>query len=118
MSEDEELIRLREARMRKMQQESVENSMNQAVQQAQYQQEMERQKEMLLMMILDAEARSRLNTIKLARPEFASNVEMQLIQLYSAGRLRGYTPLSDDQFKEILKQLQSTQQRDFKIKFK
>ncbi len=118
MSEDEELARLREARLRKMQQENANESMNQAIQQAQYQQELERQKEMLMMRILDADARSRLNTIKLAKPEFASNVEMQLIQLFSAGRLTGHIPLSDEQFKEILKQLQSSQQRDFKIKFK
>jgi programmed cell death protein 5 len=116
---DEELMRLRQERMKQMQQQAESNQMmNQAVEQARYQQEMDRQKEMLISIILDADARGRLNTIKLARPEFASNLEMQLIQLYSSGRLAGHIPLSDEQFKSILMQLQNSQQREFKIKFK
>jgi programmed cell death protein 5 len=122
MSEDEELKRLRQDRMKRMQQQAGPNDqgqMQQAMQNAQYQQEVERQKDALLSVILDGEARVRLNTIKMARPEFASNLEVQLIQLYSSGKLSGVVPLSDQKLKELLKQLQNqSQKRDFNIKFK
>lgn len=114
MGEDDEVQRIREERMRQLQQQAMAQQ-----QQAQQMQELDHQKAQIMSVILDSAARSRLNTIKLARPEFAEEVEMQLIQLYQMGRLRGMIPMTDDKFRQILVQLQnSNQTREFNIKFK
>jgi len=67
--------------------------------------QMEKQKQALLKKILTTEARSRLSNLRMAKPEFTKNVEMQLIQVAKTGRMD--LPLDDDQLKKILKKLQS-----------
>jgi programmed cell death protein 5 len=49
----------------------------------------------------------------MVKPEFAEQLELQLIQLAQTGRLK--TPLTDEQLKEILKRLQ-VQRKEFKIR--
>ncbi|WP_184232054.1 DNA-binding protein [Methanococcus maripaludis] len=68
------------------------------MQEQQMQYEMQKQK--ILRQILSEEARSRLARIKLAKPQFAEQVEMQLIQLAQAGKLP--VPLTDEYFKGLL----------------
>lgn len=63
----------------------------------------EEQKREILRKILSSEARERLARIKLARPEFAENVEKILITLYLQGKIK--EQLSDEKFKEFLKKL-------------
>ena len=77
--------------------------------------EAEMQKKALLRKILTPEARERLERIRLARPEFAEAVEMQLIQLAQLGRLP--IPLSDEDFKALLERLSALtkKKRDIKI---
>jgi len=74
----------------------------QNLQQIQQQQRMqyELQKQKILRQILSEEARSRLARIKLAKPEFAEQVEVQLIQLAQMGKLP--IPVSDAQLKMLL----------------
>ena len=55
--------------------------------------------------ILAPEAQQRLNNLKMVKQEFAEQIEMQLIQMAQTGKLP--IPLSDDQLKQILIQLQS-----------
>ncbi|MGY5142805.1 MAG: DNA-binding protein [Nitrosopumilus sp.] len=76
------------------------------------QNEISEQKEQILKQILSPEARSRLNNIKMVKPELANLVEQYLIGMATQGRLPGQ--ISDDQLKQILL---STQQpkRDFKF---
>jgi programmed cell death protein 5 len=50
--------------------------------------------------ILTSEARQRLNRIKLVKPDFASQIELQLIQIAQSGRVR--LPINDEQLKQIL----------------
>lgn len=93
----------------------------QAAEQQQVQEEIERQKQaeaqihMILMQILEPEARERLNTIKLTRPEFARAVEQQLVLLAQSGRLK--EKIIDIQLKVLFMQLQLVK-RDFTIRRK
>jgi programmed cell death protein 5 len=80
--------------------------------QAQAEKEVDAQKEALLKQILSPEARQRLTNLKLVKPEFTEQIEMQLIQLAQTGKMP--IPLSDAQLKQILVQLQS-RKRETKI---
>jgi len=66
--------------------------------------EFETQKDSALRQILTYEARQRLNTLKLVKPEFVGQVEIQLIQIAQSGKVR--LPIDDAQLKRILLQLQ------------
>lgn len=75
-------------------------------------QEIEGQKQNLLRLILTPEARSRLNNLKMVRPEFAEQLELQLIELAQQKRLP--VPLTDEKLKRILSELQD-RKRDITI---
>jgi len=76
-------------------------------------QQIEMQKQVVLRRILTPEARQRLTNIKMVKPEFAAQLELQLIQLAQTGRIN--IPITDEQLKEILIRLQS-QRRETKIR--
>jgi programmed cell death protein 5 len=110
---DDELAELRKRRMAQMQQQTAD--------QQQMQEEIERQKQaeaqihMILMQVLEPEARERLNTVKLTRPEFARAVEQQLVLLAQSGRLK--EKITDDQLRALLQQIQPAK-REFNIRRK
>ena len=70
------------------------------------------QKEQILKQILTPDARSRLNNIKMVKPELSNLVEQYLIGMATQGKIRGQ--LTDDQLKQILLSIQQPK-RDFKI---
>lgn len=107
MSEDE----LEELRRRK--QSALQRQLAEEQRKAQRQQQLEMQKQALLRNILTPEARQRLANLKMVRPEFTEQLELQLIQLAQQGKLP--IPLTDEQLKRILVQLQS-QKRETKIR--
>ena len=74
--------------------------------------EISAQKEQILKQILTAEARSRLNNIKMVKPELSDLVEQYLIGMATHGKIPGQ--LTDDQLKQILLSIQQPK-RDFKI---
>ncbi len=80
---------------------------------AQVQEQVEVQKQALLRKILSPDARQRLNNLKMVKPEFAEQLELQLIQLAQAGKIN--IPVTDEQLKELLVRLQS-QRREIKIR--
>ena len=82
-------------------------------QRAQAQQQIEIQKQALLRRILTSDARRRLTNLKMVKPEFAQQLELQLIQLAQLGKID--IPVTDKQLKEILVRLQSGR-REFKIR--
>ena len=99
MSDDE----LDQIRKRKL--SSLQHRASDEQRQAQAEQQLEAQKQALLAKILTPEARQRLNNLKMVKPEFTEQIEMQLIEMAQSGKLP--IPLSDAQLKSILIQLQS-----------
>lgn len=76
-------------------------------------QQLELQKQALLRSILTSEARQRLTNLKMVKPDFTAQLELQLIQLAQQGKLP--IPLGDEQLKQILIQLQG-RRRETKIR--
>lgn len=105
---DEELEALRRRRMADMQRAAYDEQRK-----SQQQQQVERQKQSIIRQILTPEARQRLANIRMVKPEFAEELEMQLIQLAQSGRLQ--QQITDAQLKKTLVQLQS-QKREVKIR--
>jgi programmed cell death protein 5 len=104
---DEELEEIRRRKLLAMQQRGDEQKQSQAERQ------LEAQKQALLRQILSPEARQRLTNLKMVKPEFTEQLELQLIQLAQTGKLP--IPLPDAQLKQILVQLQS-RKRETKIR--
>ncbi len=96
---DDELEELRRKRL-----SALQRQMSDEQKQAQAQQQLEAQKEALLRNILSPEARQRLTNLKMVKPEFTEQLELQLIQLAQQGKLQ--IPLKDEQLKQLLVQLQ------------
>ncbi len=107
---DDELAEIRKRRMAQLQQQAADQQGMQA--ELERQQQAKAQIQMILMQVLEPDARERLNTIKLTKPEFASAIEQQLVMLAQSGRLR--QKITDTQFKELLRQL-APAKRDYTI---
>jgi len=105
---DDELAEIRRKRLAQMQQQAVDQQEDMEKQQRQ-----DAQIQMILMQVLEPEARERLNTIKLTKPEFARAVEQQLVMLAQSGRIK--QKITDAQLKELLRQLVPAK-KDFKIR--
>jgi programmed cell death protein 5 len=107
---DDELEAIRQRKLAAMREDAVqEEARKQQIAEAQA------QKDALLRQILTPEARQRLTNIKMVKPQFAEQIEMQLIQLASAGKLR--ERVTDEQLKSLLLQLQG-QERERKVSFR
>jgi programmed cell death protein 5 len=107
---DDELSELRKRRMSQLQQQAGDQQAMQA--ELERQERIKSQMQMVLMSILEPDARERLNTIKLTKPDFAGAVEQQLVQLAQSGRLKN--KITDSQFKDLLRQL-APKKRDYSI---
>ena len=105
---EEEMEQLRRRKLLELQRRLAEEQ-----QRAQVQQQIEIQKQALLRRILTPDARRRLTNLKMVKPEFAQQLELQLIQLAQQGKIA--IPITDEQLKEILVRLQSGR-REFKIR--
>ena len=108
LENDENIEELRRRKMLELQARATE---------MQRQEELRRQydvqKKLALQQILTPDARSRLANIRAAKPEFAEQIEIQLIQLAQSGRIS--SQITDAQLKEILRRVQD-RKRDIKIR--
>ncbi len=110
LGEDDELAMIRQRKLAALREQA---SREQAEQEQAA--ELEAQKEAILRQILEPDARTRLANIKMVRPQFAEQIEIQLIQLATSGRLRG--KVTDEQLKSLLQQIQA-RERERKVSFR
>lgn len=109
MSDDERLEELRRKKLEQLKEQAVQQQAAEEQQEA-----YESQKYQIMRQILSQKGRQRLENIRMVKPEFAEQIELQLIQLYRAGRINNQ--LSDKAFKKLLAKLTNKDKKDFKIK--
>jgi len=97
--------------MQQLQQQAQQQSPD-VESQEQMRREVETQKRQAMMQLLTPEARARLTNIRLTKPDFVDQIELQLIQLAQAGRVQ--SKITDDQLKELLTKL-AGQKREINI---
>ena len=108
---DDELAALRRRRMAELQRQTADQQVME--EELRRQQETDAQIHLVLMQILEPEARERLNNIRLTKPEFARAIEQQLVLLAQSGRLK--QKITDAQLKELLRQIVPAK-KDFNIR--
>lgn len=99
---------LKKRKLRELQQRLQEERMRE-----EQRKQLELQRKALLMEVMTPEARGRLANIKMAKPEFAAQVEGLLLQLAQTGQLK--QKITDSQLKQILLKI-SGKRRDIKIR--
>ncbi len=109
---DEDLEELKRRKLEQLQQQQY-NAQAQAAQQDAARAEYEAKKQAILRQILTTEARERLNTLKMTKPELVASVEAQLVALAQSGRLGA--KIDDAKLKSLLLQLQP-KKREMQIK--
>ena len=102
--DDERLEELREKKMEQLREreQGGGGEADAAAQEAAAEQA-EAQKEALLKQYLTDGARKRLNAVQMSKPQFAEQVEQQIVALAQSGRIQDR--IDEDQMRELLKQL-------------
>lgn len=108
---DEEMERLREERMEKLREQAEQQDEGQSREAAQ--QRAEAQKKAILRKHLTDDARQRLNTLKMSKPQVAEQVESQLVAIAKSGRIQG--KIDDEKMAELLREL-TPDSKSFNIK--
>ncbi len=99
---DEDIEEIKRRKLEQLQQQY--GAQAQAAQQEQARAEYEAKKQAVLRQVLTPEARERLNTLRMAKPELVASVEAQLVALAQSGRLQA--KIDDAKLKTLLLQLQ------------
>lgn len=110
--DEERLEELRRQRMQELQDQQGQDAQSEEAQE-QARQQAEAQKQALLRQYLTDGARKRLNSVRMGKPDFADQVEQQLIALAQSGRLDG--KIDEEQMKQLLQELKPDSQ-SFNIK--
>ncbi|MFC6733789.1 DNA-binding protein [Haladaptatus sp. DYSN1] len=110
--DEDELEELRRKKMQQLQDQQDQGGQNEAAQEAQRQQA-EAQKNAMLRQYLTDGARKRLNSVRMSKPDFADQVEQQILALAQSGRLGGR--IDEDQMKNLLRELKPDS-KDFNIR--
>ncbi|MFO7832537.1 MAG: DNA-binding protein [Halohasta sp.] len=100
---DDRLEELREQKRKELEQRQGQGQGDQEAQEA-AQQQAEAQKKAMLKQHLTDGARQRLNAVQMSKPQFAEQVEQQIIALARSGRIQDR--IDEDQMKSLLKELQ------------
>lgn len=109
----EDIDEIREKKMEKLK-EQAQQEQNENIEKQK--EEAEMKKEAMLKESLTSDARKRLNTVEMAKQEFAEKVEQQILALAQSGRLQN--KIDDQQMKEILEEMnkEMNDSKDFNIK--
>ena len=99
--DEEKLEELRRQKMEELQDRAEAQGGGDAQEAAQ--QQADAQKQALLRQYLTDEARKRLNTVKMSKPQFGEQVEQQVIALARSGRIQG--KIDDDKMRQLLSEL-------------
>ncbi|MFB6201496.1 MAG: DNA-binding protein [Halorhabdus sp.] len=108
---DEEIEQLREERMEELREQAEQGEGGDAREAAQ--QRAEAQKKAVLRQHLTDDARKRLNTLKMSKPEVAEQVESQLVAIAQSGRIQG--KIDDEKMAQLLDEL-TPDSKSFNIK--
>lgn len=102
---DDEIDELREDRLEELQERAQQEggAQEQAEAQQEARQQAEAQKQAILRQYLTDGARKRLNSVRMSKPDFADQVEQQMIALAQSGRLGD--KIDEEQMKELLREL-------------
>ncbi len=96
--DDDRLEELRKQRMEELQDQQQQDEAQQ-----QAQQQANAQKQALLRQYLTDGARKRLNSVRMSKPQFAEQVEQQILAIAQSGRING--KIDDAKMKELLREL-------------
>ncbi|WP_129112788.1 DNA-binding protein [Halegenticoccus tardaugens] len=99
--DDERLEELRRQKMQELQDQAQEEQGGEAEEAAR--QQAEAQKDALLRQFLTDGARQRLNAVQMSKPDFAEQVERQIVALAQSGRVQG--KIDEEQMKNLLREL-------------
>jgi programmed cell death protein 5 len=106
--DDEDLEELRQERMEELKEQQEGGEAQEAARQ-----QAEAQKKALLRKHLTDDARKRLNTLKMSKPQHAEQVEQQILALAKSGRVQ--EKIDDTKMKKLLKELKPDD-KDFNIR--
>ncbi|PSQ23046.1 DNA-binding protein [Halobacteriales archaeon QS_8_65_32] len=110
-SDEDDLEQLREERLQQLQdQQGGGSGQSDAAREAQQAQrdQAEAQKKAMLRQYLTDGARKRLNSVRMSKPDFADQVEQQILALAQSGRLGDQ--IDEDQMRELLQELKPDSQ--------
>ncbi|MCU4800442.1 DNA-binding protein [Halobacteria archaeon HArc-gm2] len=99
---EEELDELRQKKMEQLREQQEGGGQDAEAQQA-AQDRAEAQKKAVLRQHLTDDARQRLNTLKMSKPQVGEQVEQQMVALAQSGRVQG--KIDDEKMKELLKEM-------------
>ncbi|WP_257298261.1 DNA-binding protein [Haloarchaeobius sp. FL176] len=103
--DDDELEKLREKKMEQMREQ--QGGADTEAQDARREQA-EAQKQALLRQYLTDGARKRLNSVRMSKPDFAEQVEQQVVALARSGRIQGQ--IDEEKMKDLLRELKPDSQ--------
>ena len=104
--DEERLEELRRQKLQELQESGGEGANAEAQEEAQRQ--ADAQKQAILRQYLTDGARQRLNSVRMSKPDFADQVEQQLVALAQSGRLSD--KIDDERMKELLRELKPDSQ--------
>lgn len=111
---EDELEQLREERLEQLQEQAGDEGGEEAAAQREAaQQQAEAQKKAVLRQYLSDDARKRLNTVKMSKPDFGEKVEQQVVALAQSGRIQG--KIDDEKMRQILNELKP-EEKSFDIR--
>jgi len=108
---DEEIEKLREKKMEQLREQQQGGGDSEAQEAAQ--ERAEAQKKAVLRQHLTDDARQRLNTLKMSKPQRGEQIEQQIVRIAQSGRIQG--TIDDEKMKALLKEM-TPDSKSFDIK--